>query len=148
MMCLLLLPWQRIVEWLRWQRSSDWSYHDDKGHLTLHNQNSKDCGRVKWHAKSLKCWLGWLASPVVVEMYSTGIYQSSCKYISCSIDLCLSHFLLSEKTYTRCMRYIDCNYMTLATRYTLPDFTFSCCQSKLCNGQEKSAFQKFLESLG
>lgn len=145
MMCLLLLPWQR--------RSPD---YDDKGQVTglimmtkvTWLCTTKTQKIVKWHAKSLKCWLGWLASPVVIEMYSTGIHQSSCKYISCSIDLCLSHFLLSEKTYTRCMRYIDCNYMTLATRYTLPEFTFSCCQSKLCNGQEKSAFQKFLESLG
>lgn len=56
------------VTWVQWQRSSDWSYHDDKGHLTLHNQNSKDCGRVKWHAKSLKCWLGWLASPVSLTL--------------------------------------------------------------------------------
>ncbi|KAF0024528.1 hypothetical protein F2P81_023330 [Scophthalmus maximus] len=57
-------------------------------------------------------------------------------------DSCLK-LTSGEQTYTGCLRYTDCDFMTLAVRYSVPDFEFSCCQSKLCNGQEKSAFQKF-----
>ncbi|XP_054874119.1 CD59 glycoprotein-like [Amphiprion ocellaris] len=53
-----------------------------------------------------------------------------------------------EKTYTRCLRYTDCDFMTLAVRYSLPDFTFDCCQSKLCNSQNKSFFQKMKDLFG
>ncbi|XP_041811891.1 CD59 glycoprotein-like [Chelmon rostratus] len=62
-------------------------------------------------------------------------------------DSCLK-LTSGETTYTRCMRYADCDFLTLASRYVVPNFTFSCCQSKLCNGQEKSAFQKFKEFFG
>uniref|UniRef100_A0A8C2WFM7 MAC-inhibitory protein n=1 Tax=Cyclopterus lumpus TaxID=8103 RepID=A0A8C2WFM7_CYCLU len=46
--------------------------------------------------------------------------------------------LPSEKTYSRCLRYTDCDFMTLAVRYSLADFDFDCCQSKLCNGPKKT----------
>uniref|UniRef100_A0A3Q4HC39 CD59 glycoprotein n=1 Tax=Neolamprologus brichardi TaxID=32507 RepID=A0A3Q4HC39_NEOBR len=46
-------------------------------------------------------------------------------------DSCLK--LTSGKTYTECLRYADCDFMTLAVRYSVPDFTFSCCQKTLCN---------------
>ncbi|KAM8767102.1 CD59 glycoprotein-like isoform 1-T1 [Acanthopagrus schlegelii] len=62
-------------------------------------------------------------------------------------DSCLK-LKSGETTYTTCMRYADCNFMTLASRFTVPEFTFSCCQSKLCNGPEKSALQKFLDLFG
>ncbi|XP_045915313.1 CD59 glycoprotein-like [Micropterus dolomieu] len=62
-------------------------------------------------------------------------------------DSCLK-LTSGETTYTRCMRYTDCDYMTLAVRYGLPEFDFSCCQSKLCNGQEKSFFQRLKEFFG
>ncbi|XP_069550336.1 CD59 glycoprotein-like [Brachyistius frenatus] len=53
-----------------------------------------------------------------------------------------------ENTYTGCVRHTDCDFTTLGLRYILPKFTFSCCQSKLCNGQEKSLFQKFKDLFG
>ncbi|KAM7384378.1 hypothetical protein PAMA_011638 [Pampus argenteus] len=56
-------------------------------------------------------------------------------------DSCLK-LTSSGTTYTSCMAYRDCDFMTLAVRYSLGDFTFSCCQSKLCNGESKSFFQK------
>ncbi|AWP21562.1 putative CD59 glycoprotein-like isoform 3 [Scophthalmus maximus] len=62
-------------------------------------------------------------------------------------DSCLK-LTSGEQTYTGCLRYTDCDFMTLAVRYSVPDFEFSCCQSKLCNGQEKSAFQKFKDFFG
>ncbi|CAJ1083400.1 CD59 glycoprotein-like [Xyrichtys novacula] len=62
-------------------------------------------------------------------------------------DSCLK-LTSGDDTYTTCMRYADCDLMTLGVRYPLPDFTFSCCQSKLCNGPEKSAFQKFKDFFG
>uniref|UniRef100_A0A3Q3J1D2 CD59 glycoprotein n=1 Tax=Monopterus albus TaxID=43700 RepID=A0A3Q3J1D2_MONAL len=52
-----------------------------------------------------------------------------------SEDGCLK---IIKRTYTSCMRYADCDYKILAARYPLPDFDFSCCQSDLCNGKEKS----------
>ncbi|XP_039978448.1 CD59 glycoprotein-like [Xiphias gladius] len=62
-------------------------------------------------------------------------------------DSCLK-LTSGEKTYTGCMSHADCDFMTLAVRYSLFDFDFSCCQSKLCNGQEKSFFQRFREYFG
>ncbi|XP_042361916.1 CD59 glycoprotein-like [Plectropomus leopardus] len=62
-------------------------------------------------------------------------------------DSCLK-LTSGEMTYTTCMRNADCDFMTLAGRYSLPDFEFNCCQSKLCNGQEKSALQKLKEFFG
>ncbi|XP_034456344.1 CD59 glycoprotein-like isoform X1 [Hippoglossus hippoglossus] len=62
-------------------------------------------------------------------------------------DSCLK-LTSTGKTFTTCMRHADCDFMTLAVRYAEPDFTFSCCQSALCNGQEKSTFQKFKEWFG
>ncbi|XP_060915400.1 CD59 glycoprotein-like [Labrus mixtus] len=56
-------------------------------------------------------------------------------------DSCLK-LTSGESTYSACLRYADCDFMTLAASYRLPDFTFSCCQSNLCNGQEKSWWQK------
>ncbi|KAG8005299.1 ATP-dependent DNA helicase Q4 [Nibea albiflora] len=53
-----------------------------------------------------------------------------------------------NETYTSCIRYADCDFMTLAVRYVLPDFDFNCCQSKLCNGQKKSILQKVKEFFG
>ncbi|XP_042292103.1 CD59 glycoprotein-like [Thunnus maccoyii] len=56
-------------------------------------------------------------------------------------DTCLK--LTSEgTTYTSCLRYAECDFMHLAVRYALPDFDFKCCQSKLCNVESKSFFQK------
>ncbi|KAM6974871.1 CD59 glycoprotein-like [Tautogolabrus adspersus] len=62
-------------------------------------------------------------------------------------DSCLK-LTSGESTYTACLRYADCDFMSLAVRYSLPDFTFSCCQSKLCNGQEKSVAQKIKDFFG
>ncbi|XP_068431105.1 CD59 glycoprotein-like [Clinocottus analis] len=62
-------------------------------------------------------------------------------------DSCLK-LTSGEKTYTRCMRYEDCDFMTLAVRYSVADFDFDCCQSKLCNGQEKGFLQKLKDFLG
>ncbi|KAL3043734.1 hypothetical protein OYC64_003570 [Pagothenia borchgrevinki] len=62
-------------------------------------------------------------------------------------DSCLK-LTSGENTYTSCMRYADCDFMTLAVRHSLADFEFNCCQSKLCNGQEKSGFQKFKDFFG
>ncbi|XP_044028665.1 CD59 glycoprotein-like [Siniperca chuatsi] len=62
-------------------------------------------------------------------------------------DSCLK-LTSGETTYTRCMRYADCDFMTLAVRYSLPEFNFSCCQSNLCNAQEKSLLQKFKDFFG
>ncbi|CAG10812.1 unnamed protein product [Tetraodon nigroviridis] len=39
--------------------------------------------------------------------------------------------------YAGCIRYSDCNFLTLGSKYVLPDFTFSCCQSNLCNKKKK-----------
>ncbi|XP_056255553.1 CD59 glycoprotein-like isoform X2 [Seriola aureovittata] len=47
-----------------------------------------------------------------------------------------------ETIYTGCISYADCEFRTLAVRYPIPQFTFSCCQSELCNKQEKSFLQK------
>ncbi|XP_034561488.1 CD59 glycoprotein-like, partial [Notolabrus celidotus] len=56
-------------------------------------------------------------------------------------DSCLK-LTSGEQTHTACMRYSDCDFMTLAVRYSVPDFAFSCCQSELCNGEKKSVIQK------
>uniref|UniRef100_UPI0037E9609A CD59 glycoprotein-like n=1 Tax=Semicossyphus pulcher TaxID=241346 RepID=UPI0037E9609A len=62
-------------------------------------------------------------------------------------DSCLK-LISGDNTHTSCLRHADCDFMNLAVRYSIPDFTFSCCQSKLCNGPEKSAFQKFKDLFG
>ncbi|XP_054462327.1 CD59 glycoprotein-like [Anoplopoma fimbria] len=62
-------------------------------------------------------------------------------------DSCLK-LTSGENTYTRCMRYADCDFMNLAIRYPLAEFVFDCCNSDLCNGQKKSAFQKFKDFFG
>ncbi|XP_041664085.1 CD59 glycoprotein-like [Cheilinus undulatus] len=62
-------------------------------------------------------------------------------------DSCLK-LTSGGNTYSSCLRYADCDFMTLAVRYSLPDFTFSCCQSELCNGPEKSFLQKIKEFIG
>ncbi|XP_070777241.1 CD59 glycoprotein-like [Enoplosus armatus] len=62
-------------------------------------------------------------------------------------DSCLK-LTSGDTTYTRCMRYADCDFMTLAVRYSLPDFSFTCCQSKLCNVKEKSLFQRVKDIFG
>ncbi|CAB1421588.1 unnamed protein product [Pleuronectes platessa] len=56
-----------------------------------------------------------------------------------SEDSCLK-LTSTGKTFTTCIRNADCDFMTLAVRFSEPDFTFSCCQSALCNGQEKMFF--------
>ncbi|XP_062292281.1 CD59 glycoprotein-like [Scomber scombrus] len=62
-------------------------------------------------------------------------------------DSCLK--LSSDgKTYTSCVRQADCDFRILGARYPLPNFTFSCCQSNLCNGESKSFFQKFKDFFG
>ncbi|XP_071381211.1 CD59 glycoprotein-like, partial [Centroberyx affinis] len=55
-------------------------------------------------------------------------------------DSCLQ-LTRGGKTYTKCMRYADCDFMTLAASYGFPQFTFSCCQSKLCNGDQQDSFE-------
>ncbi|KAL7382366.1 hypothetical protein ABVT39_021163 [Epinephelus coioides] len=62
-------------------------------------------------------------------------------------DSCLK-LTSGEMTYTQCMRNTDCNFMTLAVRYVLPDFEFECCQSNLCNGQKKGFIQKIKDFFG
>lgn len=52
----------------------------------------------------------------------------------CRIDLCWIHVGM---IYAGCMRYSDCNFQTLGSKYVLPEFTFSCCQSNLCNKEKK-----------
>ncbi|XP_008329743.1 CD59 glycoprotein-like [Cynoglossus semilaevis] len=51
-------------------------------------------------------------------------------------------------TYTSCVRYADCDFMTLAVRFTLPGFEFSCCQSNLCNAKKESLMEKFKNFFG
>uniref|UniRef100_A0A8C4GP85 UPAR/Ly6 domain-containing protein n=1 Tax=Dicentrarchus labrax TaxID=13489 RepID=A0A8C4GP85_DICLA len=42
----------------------------------------------------------------------------------------------------------DCDFRTLGSRYyRLSSFTFSCCQSKLCNGPKKSGIGQTLKEL-
>lgn len=53
--------------------------------------------------------------------------------------------LFAENTYTRCVRYTDCDLSTLSTITGLPKFTFKCCQSKLCNGEKKSLLSRLRE---
>ncbi|XP_068189670.1 CD59 glycoprotein-like [Antennarius striatus] len=53
-------------------------------------------------------------------------------------DSCLK-LTSGENTYTRCIRYSDCNFMTLASRYILREFTFDCCQSNGCNKKKSSS---------
>ncbi|XP_039877283.1 CD59 glycoprotein-like [Simochromis diagramma] len=62
-------------------------------------------------------------------------------------DSCLK-LTSGGKTYTECLRYADCDFMTLAVRYSLPDFTFSCCQKTLCNGEEKTFLEKLKDFFG
>nr|XP_046274496.1 CD59 glycoprotein-like [Scatophagus argus] len=62
-------------------------------------------------------------------------------------DSCLK-LINGDTTYTGCIRHTDCDFMTLAVRFALPDFTFSCCQSELCNKKKKSLFQRFKDFLG
>ncbi|XP_020511620.1 CD59 glycoprotein-like [Labrus bergylta] len=76
--------------------------------------------------------------------YCPGGSSSSCEVTQeCNQgeDSCLK-LTSGESTYSSCLRDADCDFRTLAARYPLPDFTFSCCQSNLCNGQEKSWWQK------
>uniref|UniRef100_A0A674MB86 MAC-inhibitory protein n=1 Tax=Takifugu rubripes TaxID=31033 RepID=A0A674MB86_TAKRU len=57
-------------------------------------------------------------------------------------DSCLK--LTSNGTiYAGCMRYSDCNFLTLSSKFVLPEFRFSCCQSDLCNGKKKNWFWQF-----
>lgn len=54
-----------------------------------------------------------------------------------------------EKTYTSCIRHEDCDFMTLSVRFPVPRFTFSCCQSALCNGKKKKGvFSKIMDVFG
>ncbi|XP_035537592.1 CD59 glycoprotein-like [Morone saxatilis] len=63
-------------------------------------------------------------------------------------DSCLK-LTSGENTYTHCVRYADCDFRTLSSRYELlPSFTFSCCESKLCNGPKKSIIQTIKEFWG
>ncbi|XP_053190566.1 CD59 glycoprotein-like [Scomber japonicus] len=41
-----------------------------------------------------------------------------------------------------------CDFRILGTRYPVPNFTFSCCQSNLCNGESKSFLQKLKDFFG
>ncbi|XP_054620154.1 CD59 glycoprotein-like isoform X2 [Dunckerocampus dactyliophorus] len=55
----------------------------------------------------------------------------------------------AEKTYSRCITYADCDFLTLAAKYfSLSDFTFSCCQSNLCNSQVRSWTQRLHDFWG
>ncbi|KAM9340225.1 CD59 glycoprotein-like [Symphorus nematophorus] len=56
-------------------------------------------------------------------------------------DACLK-LTSGETVYTRCLRYADCDFMTLAARYVVPNFKFSCCKTELCNSQEKSLWER------
>uniref|UniRef100_A0A3B4ZML2 CD59 glycoprotein n=1 Tax=Stegastes partitus TaxID=144197 RepID=A0A3B4ZML2_9TELE len=60
-------------------------------------------------------------------------------------DSCLK---LKKQTYSSCIQHTDCDFMTLAVRYSLPQFTFNCCQSKLCNSHGKSFLKKVKEFFG
>ncbi|XP_028256659.1 CD59 glycoprotein-like [Parambassis ranga] len=59
-------------------------------------------------------------------------------------DTCLK-ITSGENTYTRCVRYTDCDSGTLSTITGFPKFTFKCCQSKLCNGEKKSLLSRIKE---
>ncbi|GAA6227333.1 CD59 glycoprotein-like [Lates japonicus] len=56
-------------------------------------------------------------------------------------DSCLK-LTSGGKSYAECLRNADCDFMTLAVRYALADFDFSCCQTELCNEEKKTFFQK------
>ncbi|XP_055015360.1 CD59 glycoprotein-like [Boleophthalmus pectinirostris] len=43
-----------------------------------------------------------------------------------------------EMTYSSCVNYNDCTFDALSLQYTFSHFTFSCCQSNLCNGRSLS----------
>ncbi|KAM3596578.1 uncharacterized protein V6R79_017247 [Siganus canaliculatus] len=62
-------------------------------------------------------------------------------------DSCLK-LTSGDMTYTTCMRYEDCTFRTLAARFTVSGFKFSCCQSNLCNGKKKSFLQKLSDFFG
>ncbi|CAN9504007.1 unnamed protein product [Ophioblennius macclurei] len=62
-------------------------------------------------------------------------------------DSCLK-LTSGEITYTQCLRHSECDFRSLAVRYLIPEFTFNCCQSELCNGPEKSFAQKLKEFFG
>ncbi|XP_029976957.1 CD59 glycoprotein-like, partial [Salarias fasciatus] len=55
-------------------------------------------------------------------------------------DSCLK-LTSGDMIYTGCLRSSDCDFRSLSVRYLVPEFTFSCCQSKLCNGRAKGFFQ-------
>ncbi|XP_071356844.1 CD59 glycoprotein-like [Trachinotus anak] len=62
-------------------------------------------------------------------------------------DSCLK-LVSEETTYTQCIRYTDCEFRTLAVRFPVTKFTYSCCQSGLCNSQEKSFLDKVKDFFG
>ncbi|XP_034016823.1 CD59 glycoprotein-like [Thalassophryne amazonica] len=62
-------------------------------------------------------------------------------------DSCLK-LISGEKTYTSCIKYSDCDVMILASKYPVPGFTFSCCQSDLCNTEIKTWLQKLKDFFG
>ncbi|XP_059206345.1 CD59 glycoprotein-like [Centropristis striata] len=77
-----------------------------------------------------------------LQCYSCPDGSTNCEVKQeCAEDSCLK-LTSGGKIYSGCMRYSDCDFMTLAVRYALADFDFECCQSKLCNGQEKGFFQR------
>ncbi|XP_026202810.1 CD59 glycoprotein-like [Anabas testudineus] len=57
-------------------------------------------------------------------------------------DACLK-LTSGDMTYTECVTYTDCNFRTLAQRYSFSSFSFSCCQSDLCNAPKKSFWNFF-----
>lgn len=72
--------------------------------------------------------------------------------------MCASFFSLTspllspttEITYTSCIRHEDCDFRTLSVRFPVARFTFSCCQSALCNEakKKKGALRTFLDMFG
>ncbi|XP_029023484.1 CD59 glycoprotein-like [Betta splendens] len=76
-----------------------------------------------------------------LQCYSCPEGSSSCdvkQQCSQGEDACLK--LKSDGlVYTECIRYTDCSFSPLAVRYALPKFTYTCCQTNLCNG--KSFFE-------
>lgn len=94
---------------------------------------------------SFQSFISFLLKLAIVPVISN---QNSQLYVFVNLTILTSHCLTSGKTYTECLRYADCDFMTLAVRYSLPDFTFSCCQKTLCNGEEKTFLQKLKDFFG
>lgn len=119
-----------FISSVRWLCSIDISYLEENASEKVFNSLNR--------LTSFPCFWHWNAH----DGYTWVTFLINIIVMLNRLMLRLSHCLPSDKTYTRCIRYADCDFMTLANRYVLPNFDFNCCQSKLCNGQKKSFLQR------